>query len=610
MNRIRLKSLILTGSTVEPASVVFNENLTVIYGASDTGKTYIARAIDFMLGTTKMKRIPEATAYTDVFLRLEASGSDDWVLGRKTSGGQFSRWLGSDSIPPEGKSNQYSAKHNAKRSASKLFLRELGLTGLRTVKNVHGESREVSFRDVAHLCVIGETDIQAERTPVLSGQRTGWTAEKGAFRVLVDGEDDPAAHEQVPNAAKRQASTGKADLLARLIRELEDNPAGQGALVSLEERLVVVRSSIQRLSQELTEAADKRAELIQQSADLQRETSARKAALLETTELLHRFELLASKYRSDTARLAMIEEAGNLLGFLHQGPCPFCGTPLANQPEGELHLASEATDLSESIDAEAAKTQALHDDLQLTIEGVQTRRASISDELTSLGTDSESVRRHLVSLDVELKPRSTDIAELVEASALLERGVAIRRQIDKYELMKSEFTDSAAPIRSGANTQMSDGLGRFARTVEFLLKLWGVPDVGEVSLDLRTYELIVGGQERGDRGKGMRSIIHAAFTVGLALYCIENDLPHPGFVVLDSPLVTYRGPASDRTAVDLADEALPATVASAFFQYLAHDFPGQSIVLENTDPPDSLSTGITSTQFTKSAEGRYGFFPS
>ena len=53
-----------------------------------------------------------------------------------------------------------------------------------------GESREVSFRDVAHLCVIGETDIQAERTPVLSGQRTGWTAEKGAFRVLVDGEDD------------------------------------------------------------------------------------------------------------------------------------------------------------------------------------------------------------------------------------------------------------------------------------------------------------------------------------------------------------------------------------------------------------------------------------
>jgi DNA repair ATPase RecN len=58
VNRIRLKSLILTGSTVEPASVVFNENLTVIYGASDTGKTYIARAIDFMLGATKDEENP------------------------------------------------------------------------------------------------------------------------------------------------------------------------------------------------------------------------------------------------------------------------------------------------------------------------------------------------------------------------------------------------------------------------------------------------------------------------------------------------------------------------------------------------------------------------
>ena len=38
----------------------------------------------------------------------------------------------------------------------------------------------------------------------------------------------------------------------------------------------------------------------------------------------------------------------------------------------------------------------------------------------------------------------------------------------------------------------------------------------------------------------VRAILHAAFTLSLAQYCFDRDFPHPGFVVLDSPLVTYR----------------------------------------------------------------------
>ncbi|MDQ7864054.1 hypothetical protein RCO48_32115 [Peribacillus frigoritolerans] len=44
-----------------------------------------------------------------------------------------------------------------------------------------------------------------------------------------------------------------------------------------------------------------------------------------------------------------------------------------------------------------------------------------------------------------------------------------------------------------------------------------------------------------DYGKGYRAIIYSAFVISLMEYCRDKKMPHPGFVVLDSPLTTYKG---------------------------------------------------------------------
>ena len=49
---VLLRGLHAVGEEVAPASVIFSEGLTVIHGASDTGKSYIADMIDYMLGGT------------------------------------------------------------------------------------------------------------------------------------------------------------------------------------------------------------------------------------------------------------------------------------------------------------------------------------------------------------------------------------------------------------------------------------------------------------------------------------------------------------------------------------------------------------------------------
>ncbi|GAA1396713.1 hypothetical protein GCM10009662_11190 [Catellatospora coxensis] len=107
----------------------------------------------------------------------------------------------------------------------------------------------------------------------------------------------------------------------------------------------------------------------------------------------------------------------------------------------------------------------------------------------------------------------------------------------------------------------------------------------------------------------MRAILHGAFTTGLAQYCFDRNLEHPGFVILDSPLITYRGPDPEVIVGQEDDELMTVTVGQALFRHLNEHFDGQAIVIENTDPPSGLDGAVT-IKFTKVLDsGRYGFFP-
>lgn len=107
------------------------------------------------------------------------------------------------------------------------------------------------------------------------------------------------------------------------------------------------------------------------------------------------------------------------------------------------------------------------------------------------------------------------------------------------------------------------------------------------------------------KGKGLRAITHAAVKIGLMKFCRERDLPHPGFVVLDSPLLAYWKPEGD-------DDDLRGTdLKEMFYRYLLglHK-DNQVIIVENQHPPDFVYEEGNVTVFTKNPhQGRYGFFP-
>lgn len=132
MNRLRLLHLTLWGANVPVATVEFGPGLTLVRGPSDTGKSFVVSAIDFMLGASSLKEIPERTGYSMVLLGVELPTGDTVTLARSTSGGAFSLYRadlrsGPMPVPDE----DLAAKHNpnSESNISRFLLKHLELDG-------------------------------------------------------------------------------------------------------------------------------------------------------------------------------------------------------------------------------------------------------------------------------------------------------------------------------------------------------------------------------------------------------------------------------------------------------------------------------------------------
>ncbi len=98
--------------------------------------------------------------------------------------------------------------------------------------------------------------------------------------------------------------------------------------------------------------------------------------------------------------------------------------------------------------------------------------------------------------------------------------------------------------------------------------------------------------------------------IGVLQYCVKYNLNHPHFLVLDSPLTTYKGKDAGQNQ---PDEKIGEDIQDLFYQSLAN-LPNiaevQVIIVENKDPPAEVAKKINYIHFTKNVNvPRYGFYP-
>jgi flagellar biosynthesis/type III secretory pathway chaperone len=323
---ILLRHVVVTGRDKPPAQINFSPGLNVVWGAANTGKSHVLALIDFALGASSPPESPpEQIGYEGVVLAMEASDGRAWTLFRSLQGGDILKVEGLQTEwPDEGVAEVLSANHRNANSLSKFLLSVLGMSGVKLRRNARGETKDLSFRNLAHLMFISEGKIQSETSPIETGQYISRTAEFSLCKYLLTGTDDSliqAIKDQKPDTARRAA---KLELLDQQIAEAEqavrsiDEDASE-----VDERSQRLRATMQAELRRWEDASSSYRALTSERRSLRRSRNVLSDRVDEIDLLLERFSLLNRHYTSDLERLSAIVEAASVFGALEDGPCPW-----------------------------------------------------------------------------------------------------------------------------------------------------------------------------------------------------------------------------------------------------------------------------------------------
>jgi len=133
-----------------------------------------------------------------------------------------------------------------------------------------------------------------------------------------------------------------------------------------------------------------------------------------------------------------------------------------------------------------------------------------------------------------------------------------------------------------------------SKTVGNVLGEWHFPGATDVYFDEAVRDVVIGGRPRGSRGAGLCAITYSAFTLAIFDYCRSRKMPHPGLVILDSPLIAYKEPKAD-------DEGIIGTDLKLRFYEHLNKFAGteQIFIIDNTEPPQHFLRRQSSSRATR-----------
>ncbi len=609
-NPLQLRKISFLGPVKPAASLDFVLGVNVICGASETGKSFLAEALDFLFGGSEgLRDISERIGYDRAHLSIESSGKT-YTLQRSVEGGEFCRFEGLvvDEWSQPGTTLGAKHAHGREDNLSGWLLSKIGLIGKKIRRNQSGDTKSLSFRDLARLVIVPENEIIKQGSPFWTGQYVTKTSEYSVLKLLLTGVDDSALVPESKATNRRNYAPAKIELIDQWLNDLEIQIERNGAS----------REELQTEANDLSKSIDSQRALLEaiqrnlESALSERRKAAEDrdkivARINEIKELLARFNLLEQHYKIDVERLQAIEESGSLLAHVAAVVCPLCGAAPEDQHLDQA-CGGDISAVMEAAKAEIEKIEMLSSELRQTVDDLKAELTVLSSEAVALGRQYEKIDvviRDSISPDIATLRSS--FSDLVERQGEVKQKLGLFQTLDQLLNQKVDLEEEIS-LNGSVNvlhTDLSKSiLEVFSERVENILKAWHFPGLNRVYFDENTQDFVIDGRPRGSRGKGLRAITYAACTIALMEYCKERDLPHPGFAVLDSPLLVYWKPEG------IEDNLQGTDLKDRFYEYItskAVDY--QIIILENEHPPIGLSN-MEVTIFTKNElNGRYGFFP-
>lgn len=370
-----IESITAHGSGKNDATVAFGSGRNIIQGYSDTGKTCIAKCIDFIYGSSK-KPFDKSTGYSRVTMRVVTPN------GKIT----FERALGKNQVQVSSEisdieSGTYDIGYKKKKKQknpviNSVWLKLLGIDGEpMIVKNSDFEKKHLTWRTLLKLVYIDENDVGKSEFIIMPEQYTDKTLFLSALLYLISGRD----------FAETDAQTKKEIRVARR-KAVEEHVNKQLSGISdrkkvLSEQLAIfadidVEAEIARIIADIEETDTAITQAVNDSKNLLGQIMTVEEKAAECAVLLSRYKALKSQYTGDVRRLTFIVEGEvEYQSVPHSAKCPFC--------EGKMPVHSRKS-YFEASRAELTRIMAQLNGLGETEADVQQEQADIEAELVAL----------------------------------------------------------------------------------------------------------------------------------------------------------------------------------------------------------------------------------
>lgn len=594
-----LEYLSVSGPNKPDARISFSKGVNFITGESNSGKTYIFQCLDFMLGaSTPPKEIAEQLGYELITLELIDKKGTRIKLERSLRGGEYRKIIGE-------KSEILLVKHVDGRSdtISALFLELSGYKNAKLRKNVNNATNSLTWRTISSLFIVSELKIIDEKSP-FSGDAFDVTTLMSAVRFIFTGNDDSALVAQKSIKLQKAEKQGEISVYENFVMQTrlkiqETKAFLDGKDLSLiEDSLQTAKQQFEATNLSIAQAQLERNQLFQEARKLN-------AEVLAKSEVLSRFQTLRQHYISDLDRLEFIDEGQDLFSQLHPVRCATCGQLLTEGHSHEDKFDSEAFRIGTM--AESEKIQKHLIDLESTIRTIQEQRSALSSQYQFL-------QEVLILKDKEiseqfLPKRQFEIAELnsvIELRNRFDELPKLELQLQSYEFQIQTLKKPNAVLQEKIETGIPEIVVRkFCALLESILETWQFPNPKPITFNQKTMDIVVDGKTRVSNGKGFRAILNTAMYIALLRFCENNDLPHPGFFIVDSPLVNLR---LDRDT-NLSEEIIQNLETCFLSDLIQQDSEHQIILFDNKEASEDLRNSVNYIEFSRTKEGvKKGFF--
>ncbi|RJX19451.1 MAG: hypothetical protein C4575_08545 [Desulforudis sp.] len=556
-------------------TVQFSPSATFIHGPVGTGKSTVARLIDFCFGgrLEKTPAIQQEFISAELILelskfacRFERAMTDNSALRVTWNDGHGD--IGSVNAPfdDDGVRLLNADVYNL----SDLIFYLCGVTPIKVRKRYRDPDSplvRLSFRDLLWYCYLNQDHLDSSFFRLEDPFRG--LKSRDAMRFFTGLHSDRLNQLEIDlvstldgQRSKREAVSHIRSLMARFQLGTELDLVDQTKKVQQE----LLEASARRDELDRTRSSETHAvdPLRMQLRQLTSEIADLEIALSDTDELIGQQESLRSELITAKIKATRTEQAGNILEGVDFGQCPKCGADISdidgksgvcrlcrNTPKSEEAVVSigfEALrrDLNERIDEltdSIARRRATRERQQRSLSQANARKAALDRQL------ADELAKYDSAFVTSIRATDREVAMLQERLASLERLKELPEAVNRLEEEAGELQGQIDRLRSAVKEerarlqQADEHVQRIADRFLDILLYVGFPGVyndDHVVLHPRNWRPMVvhGEQEWGffDAGSGgKKTLFNVCYALAVHSVAAENNLPVPSFLIIDSP---------------------------------------------------------------------------